>query len=409
MVQEKEMPAPATVAVRRSRIGLYALGLFPLLILAAIVYVFLTQGTSLVGTPPAPLDALTELDFERVVLQPNQIVVQIRNTGPVEAIVGQVTVNGALWDFAISPSDTVPRLRSALLSLTYPWVETEPLEIQIITSNGMTFSRAIDIPVVTPTLGWRTAGNFALLGVYAGVIPVFLGLLWLPFLRRLKGQWLNFLISLTVGILIFLGVDVLVEGFEAAVKVPGIFRGVGVLSIGLIIGTLGLLALGKGCRSWGHNRSVDFNRLILAYMISVGIGLHNFGEGLAIGAAFILGEIALGALLVVGFTIHNATEGFGILGPVSRQRVPFFHLVNFGLIAGGPTVLGTLIGGFTYYDVLAAFFFALGAGAIFYVVYELSNLIVKDDAPVRVHAINLGGLLAGLLLMYATGLLVVTA
>jgi zinc transporter ZupT len=144
-------------------------------------------------------------------------------------------------------------------------------------------------------------------------------------------------------------------------------------------------------------------------MISIGIGLHNFGEGLAIGAAYIMGEIALGALLVIGFTIHNATEGFGILGPVSRQGVAFSHLVNFGLIAGGPTVLGTLLGGFAYYDVLAAFFFALGAGAIFYVVYELAKFIWKPDGTLRDYVTNLVGFLAGLLLMYATGLLVITA
>lgn len=391
------------------RAGLWAMGVFPLLILAAIVYLFLVKGSSIVGTPPVPADALLKLEFERVVLTPNRIVAHVRNTGPTEATVGQVLVNEAIWDFTIAPSARIPRLGSATLSVSYPWIETEPLELTLITSNGMTFSHEIDVPVVTPRFGWRSVGSFSLLGVYAGVIPVFLGLLWFPFLRRLGDRWLAFLISVTAGILIFLGVDVLVEGFEAAGRVPKVFHGMIILAAGLMVGVFGLMAGGRWSMQFGTGRTEEFRRLVLAYMVAVGIGLHNLGEGLAIGAAYTTGEIALGGLLVVGFTIHNATEGFGILGPVARQRVALTHLLWFGLIAGGPTVIGTLLGGFAYYDIVATFFFALGAGAIFYVVVELGKMILDPEAEGGDYTVGFAGVLVGLLAMFLTALLVTTS
>lgn len=391
------------------RAGLWAMGVFPLLILAAIVYLFLVQGSSILGTPPVPADALLKLDFERVVLTPNRIVVHVRNTGPAEATVGQVLVNEAIWDFTIAPSARIPRLGSATLSVAYPWLETEPLELTLITSNGMTFTHTIDVSAVTPSFSWRSVVSFSLLGVYAGVVPVFLGLLWFPFLRRIGDRWLGFLVSVTVGILVFLGVDVLVEGFEAAGQVPKVFHGMVILATGLIVGVFGLMAVGRWAMQFGTGRPEEFRRLVLAYMVAAGIGLHNLGEGLAIGAAYTTGEIALGGLLVVGFTIHNATEGFGILGPVARQRVTLTHLLWFGLIAGGPTVIGTLLGGFAYYDIVAAFFFALGAGAIFYVVYELGKLILSSEAEGGDYSVGFAGVIIGLLVMFLTALLVTTS
>ncbi|MFQ5915835.1 MAG: ZIP family metal transporter, partial [Nitrospinota bacterium] len=293
----------------------------------------------------------------------------------------------------------------------YPWLETEPVELTVITSNGLTFTHTTDIPINTPRLGWRSVGSFSLLGVYAGVIPVFLGLLWLPFLRRLGNRWLGFLVAMTAGILVFLGVDVLAEGFETAGRVPEVFSAVIVLTTGLIVGVFGLLAVGRWSLQVGADRPEAFRRLVLAYMVAAGIGLHNMGEGLAIGAAYVTGDIALGALLVVGFTIHNATEGFGILAPVARQGLALTHLLWFGLIAGGPTVLGTLLGGFAYYDILATFFFALGAGAIFYVVYELARLVLRAEAEAEngEYALGFAGVLVGLLVMFLTALLVTTS
>ncbi|MFQ5911740.1 MAG: hypothetical protein ACE5JS_00990, partial [Nitrospinota bacterium] len=135
-VGEKLLPDSGQIHVRRSRMGLWAMGLFPLVILGVIVYAFLTKGSSLVGAPPVPADALLRLGFERVIFEPYRIVAKVRNTGPTQLTIAQVLVNEAIWDFTISPADTLPRLGSATLSVSYPWLETEPVELTVITSNG---------------------------------------------------------------------------------------------------------------------------------------------------------------------------------------------------------------------------------------------------------------------------------
>jgi zinc transporter ZupT len=143
--------------------------------------------------------------------------------------------------------------------------------------------------------------------------------------------------------------------------------------------------------------------------VATGIGLHNLGEGLAIGAAFALGEAALGTFLVIGFTLHNITEGVGIAAPILDERPPPIHFVWLALLGGGPAVLGTWIAGFAYSPLAAALFLAVGAGAILQVIYEVSRLLLKDSQRSKrpaLSASNLGGLTAGVAVMYATALLV---
>ncbi len=117
----------------------------------------------------------------------------------------------------------------------------------------------------------------------------------------------------------------------------------------------------------------------VATLIALGIGLHNLGEGLAIGAAFATGAAALGSFLVVGFTLHNITEGDGIAAPLLRGEMPGL-LTFFGLavLAGSPAILGTWIGSLAFSPFLAALFLSLGAGAILQVIWEVSKLLLKD-------------------------------
>lgn len=399
-------------AVRKlasSQVGKFLLALLPLGLLAAVIYLFTAQGPGPIGTTPVPIE---KIGFERVVFRPDEILVYVRNSGPGLVTVAHVIVNGALWSFSMQPSEKIPRLGRAMIALPYPWVEGEPVKIELLTSNGFKFAHEVASAVQTPQPNWQAFGAFALLGVYVGVIPVYLGFFWFPFLRRIGRRWMGFLLSLTAGLLLFLGVDALKEAFELVERVPGVFKGVGVIASGFIISFLALVAIGQ--KTVGAQKDPALARLALSYLIASGIGLHNLGEGLAIGAAYALGEVALGAFLVIGFTIHNTTEGFGIVAPVAREKVKILrHLIFLGLIAGAPTILGSWIGGFTYSDLFSMFFLSVGGGAIFQVVYEIFKLMAKEsqrtEAPLHLQLgslTNFAGLVLGLLIMYITGLFV---
>ncbi|MFQ5873768.1 MAG: ZIP family metal transporter [Dehalococcoidia bacterium] len=250
-----------------------------------------------------------------------------------------------------------------------------------------------------------------LLGVYVGVIPVLLGLLWFPLLATLRGKGYVFLLALTVGLLVFLGFDALSKSFDLLKDVPGSFNGVGIIVIGLLLAILSLSVASYKTQRQRRLKSEQYQALIWGYLIALGIGLHNLGEGLAIGSAYAIGEIALGSTLVIGFMIHNVTEGVAIIAPLTRtyQQIKrfLFHLIMMGLLAGAPTILGTLIGGFSYSAVVAVLFLAIGAGAIFDVAFDILHHMAKGQWISIFTVTNALGFLAGLLIMYTTGLLVV--
>jgi zinc transporter ZupT len=186
-------------------------------------------------------------------------------------------------------------------------------------------------------------------------------------------------------------------------KTAGAFGGSPLVFLVALIAFLALIAIGSRRKGQGTSR------LEVAYRIALGIGLHNLGEGLAIGAAFATGSAALGTFLVIGFTLHNITEGIGIAAPIARERPKLWHFIVLAALAGLPAVLGVWIGGFIFNNLTAAVFLALGAGAIAQVVYEVGRLIVRqsqdDGTPVLSPAV-FGGLAAGIVIMYATALLV---
>ena len=147
-------------------------------------------------------------------------------------------------------------------------------------------------------------------------------------------------------------------------------------------------------------------RLSIAFIIALGIGLHNLGEGLAIGAAYTVGEISLGTFLVVGFIIQNITEGLGIIAPVLRDKPSLRTLIYLGLLGGAPAILGAWIGGFTPSPTLAVLFLGIGAGAIFEVVYEIGRMLSKDYAKEEGPYTVFVGVLSGMLLLWVTGLII---
>ena len=206
------------------------------------------------------------------------------------------------------------------MRIPFDWVPGDPYKIELFTASGLSFEKEIPVAVETPRPSARMFLVFSAMGLYVGILPVAFGILWLPFLRQLGKRWINFFLSFTVGLLVFLGVDALHEGFEVAGKLPGVFSGVGLLAIGFLLAFLFITGIDQFLRTRPGAQGPDAS-LILAYMIAFGIGIHNLGEGLAIGSAYASGEIALGALLLLGFTIHNTTEGLAIVSPLTRSKV----------------------------------------------------------------------------------------
>jgi hypothetical protein len=260
----------------------------------------------------------------------------------------------------------------------------------------------VEVAVESPTAGGPTIAAYALLGIYVGVIPVLLGMAWFPFMRHIDRRWVNAILALTVGLLVFLFVDTVLEALEMAAELPGVFQGVPVVIFGTLLSLGILMAVGQ--------RRGKSTPLSVATLIALGIGLHNFGEGLAIGAAFASGAAALGSFLVIGFTLHNITEGVGIAAPLTRAERPkvktFFLLA---LLAGGPAILGTWIGGLAFSPFLAVLFLSLGAGAILQVIYEVGKMLLRDAERQGLPAVswvNFAALTAGVLIMYVTAFLV---
>jgi zinc transporter ZupT len=350
---------------------------------------------------------IEELTIQRLVLRPGEIVAHVVNGGPQPVTVAQVQVDDAYWDHSVAPGRTITRLGRATFTIPYPWVEGEMHRVKLVTSTGLVFEKEIPVAVTSPRPSVEFVLLFAMLGTYVGVIPVALGLIWFPALRRVPDRWMDFFLFLTLGLLVFLGIDAVEEALEVTGDIPGVFQGVGLLAIGGI-GSFGLLtALGKAllARRPGDTSAAP---LTLATMVAIGIGLHNLSEGLAIGAAYTLGNIALGAMLVIGFTLHNTTEGLAIVAPIARSGARLRHLLVLGAIGGVPTIFGAWLGGFTYSAVLALLFLAVGAGAIFQVVYQITIQMAgrRDRVEALVTLPNMAGLLLGFLIMYGTGLLV---
>jgi zinc transporter ZupT len=383
--------------------GWVLLGLLPLLGLGVLLALIVLNGAGVDRADRPPIEDLT---VQRVALPTeHEFVLSVRNGGPEPVTLSQIVVNDAIWDFEAEPSNTIARLGSATVTVPYTWVEGEAYEIVLMTSTGTTFAAEVPVAVLTPGFSGETFWRYALIGTYVGVIPVALGLLWYPFLRRLGSSGMNFVLALTVGLLAFLVIDTLEEAMEVATGLPGVFSGIPMV---ILLTSLTLLGLLGAERLFRRGRE-DASRLATSYRIALGIGLHNLGEGLAIGAAFALGEAALGVFLVVGFTLHNITEGVGIAAPILRERPSLTHFVWLALLGGGPAVLGTWIGGFAYSPLTSTIFLAVGAGAILQVIYEVTRLLLKDSAQSKTPALsgaNLGGLVMGVAIMYATALLV---
>ncbi|MEX2162591.1 MAG: ZIP family metal transporter [Anaerolineales bacterium] len=394
--------------VQKPNQGWLTLGLFllPIILLAGVIFLFLQTGGGLDFEAPAPVEDIT---VERIILtgppeSVYHIEVVVRNSGPQAVTIAQVVVNEGVRLFTMEPEGSIPRLGTASVHIDYGWVEGEAYGVTMFTTNAVAFTAEIPVAFATPESNTQNLWGFTLIGLYVGVIPIFLGIFWLPALRRLSRSWMTFLNALTAGLLIFLGVDTLVEAIEQTALVPNPFQGFGLIAIGGV-GVFMLLAA-ISAREGNMRRSESAKRMAIAFMIALGIGLHNLGEGLAIGAAYNVGEIALGTFLVVGFIIQNITEGLGIIAPILRERPAIRQLIFLGLLGGAPAIAGAWIGGFSPSATLAVLFLGIGTGAIFEVVYEIAKLLQRDTAKRPAPMLIFAGVISGMLLLWVTGLLI---
>jgi ZIP family zinc transporter len=381
----------------------WLLGLIPLLLIAAAVAAFVALDGPGVGErrgPPAE-----ELVVEKTTLAPGVIELTVRNDGPDAVSIAQAQVNDAFVQFS-GAERPVGRLETATVRIREPWLEGQAYEVALLTSTGGTIAHEIPVAVATPARDLSFFGLMALLGIYVGVIPIALGMLWLPWVRRIPPVWLRVVMALTVGLLGFLAIDAALEGLELAGEGSQAFGGAALVLIG---GATAYLLL-VGVSEWlaqRHRRAHGAGApgSTLAFLVAAGIGLHNLGEGVAIGSAYSVGALALGAFLVVGFALHNTTEGLAIVAPVAHLHPSPGRLATLGLIAGAPAVVGAWIGAAAFNTSLAAFLFGFGAGAIVQVIVQLAPTM-RDDSGRTLHPASVGGLLAGMGLMFATGLLV---
>lgn len=397
------------VKADRGRIATWLLVLGPVvglgLLLAVIVWL----------DPVSRLDdspAIESIVVERTVLEPDRIVVHVRNNGAGPVTIAQVMVDDAFWANMASPR-TLDRLGTATVTIPYPWEEGVPLHIALLTSTGVRIPHEIVSPSLTPSLDAGSLADYALLGLLIGVIPVALGLLWLPALRRASAGAVRFFLALTVGLLAFLLAETVVEGIELGREAPSSLNGAGLFAVGflavvvLMAWTQGAIhrAATSGQEAEPGSYAVPLGGLGLAYLVAVGIGLHNLGEGLAVGAAVAAGEVALGTSLVVGFATHNTTEGLAVAAPLASpdRRFPLHHLVALALVAGAPTVVGAWGGAFVTTPAWSALAFGVAAGAIAQVAWSVGRTVVGRQGVAGTTAV---GFVSGLAVMYLTSLLV---
>ena len=448
----KEQEVNSLYKKHSHRKRIVAAAFIPFIVLAVMIFLlFSPTFQSFINSGiPLPDVAIEKIEFRE---NPSQIVAFIRNVGPTEITIAQADVNDRIHAAAIEPSKTLSRLSDAKVIIPFFWNPAEPYEVGITTDDGTRFSKTIEAAALAPNPDSGQIIFFAVIGIYVGIIPVMIGLLWYPFIRSMSRNKYNFFLSLTAGLLVFLGIDALIESNELATdNVSSIFSGQMLIVIVTTISFIGLLYASEKLTQRAIKKSMStaavdpastyipysnstattssqtksqvdqremqelVRPLAISLMIAIGIGLHNFGEGLAIGAAVLLGEIALSTFLIIGFTLHNTTEGLAIVAPLAKSRkLMLRRLVLMGMIAGAPTIAGAWIGGFLYSPIATIIFLSIGAGAIFQVVYSIASWVLRpvdntdndqNKKIVKVNLFTIAGFAIGMVIMYVTGLLV---
>lgn len=373
--------------------------LLPLgLLLAAIAWIAAADPLRSFNNGAPPVENLT---FERTVLDSSGIRLQVRAGGSEAMSIAQVQVDDAYWNFTQDPPGKIERGNTVWLQLAYPWVLGETHRINVVTRTGVTFEHEIAVAVPTPTTTLNQLLPQAIVGIIVGILPVAIGLMFYPAMRGVGRTGMNFLLALTIGLLAFLLVDMSLEAVELSAESAALFQGPTMVVLAGLASFLILLAVGR----WRGTPA----GLALSFYIALGIGLHNLGEGLAIGGAFAAGSAGLGTFLVLGFAIHNVTEGIGIAAPILKVKPPLWSFVALTLLAGAPAVLGMWIGSLAFAPQWSALALAVGAGAILQVIVEVGAYVLRTNAGEKSAIFSpaaLSGFLGGLAFMFATAAMI---
>ncbi len=338
---------------------------------------------------PAGQPPLEVLAVERTTFQPDVLTLTLRNVGPDPVRIAQVQVDAAYWGFTASRTD-VPRLAATTLTVPFPWEPGIPVDIVVVTSTGATVAHRVEVPALTPVATGRTLLDLVVVGLLMGVVPVAIGALWLPALRRARPSVRVFALGFTLGLLAFLLVET-VDGGLGGVTPLG---GAALFAAGAVVAVAVLTVLEGG----GGPQRVSGS-------LAGAIGLHNLGEGLAVGAALAAGEVALGSLLVLGFAVHNVSEGVAIVAPLEDDAaVPVGRLVGLVALAGLPAVPGVLAGSLVATGWIATLVLGLAAGAVGQVLWTIGGGM-KRGGTLTSRA-GATGVVAGFVVMLLTGLLV---
>ena len=395
--------SPATPSGRsehnQSKLLFYIM--LPLIVLAlASAWMITSDPLRLFVSSAPPIENLT---IEQHYLDDSGINLKVRAGGSEPMIIAQIQVDDAYWNFSQNPAGPLPRFSTAWINIPFPWVKDDTHIVNLVTNSGATFELEIEVAVKSTRGTSGSILSHIILGLFVGVLPVALGLMLFPALQQLQRGGMRFVLAMTFGMLAFLLIDTLEEALEAASKAAAAFQGSAMVLLIALISTLGLIAVGR-------RKGKAPSGVALAGYMALGIGLHNFGEGLAIGAALAAGAAGLGAFLVLGFTVHNLTEGVAIASPMIKKRPSLVTFLGLTLLAGAPAIFGLWVGSFAVANHWIALALAIGTGAIIQVLFEIGSLIIKNDTSKSdwMDRYALTGLIFGIGFMYLTGMYIKT-
>lgn len=348
---------------------------------------------------------LPEVSIEKVEFIENEIQATVRNTGPIDVSVALADVNDRIQPAAIEPDSSLKRFETALVRIPFDWNEGQPYEIGVTVDDGTRFTTQVDAAFASLEPDVDLFVFLGMIGFLIGVVPIMIGLLWYPFIKKLGKNAFNFFLAFTMGLLIFLGIDAVLEASEISERhLSSIFNGELLIATVVILSFLSLYGIGRKLIKT-NNLSTLSKGLTISLMIAIGIGLHNLGEGLAVGAAIALGEVALSTFLIVGFATHNTTEGLAIAAPLTNSKAKIAKMIGLGLIAGTPAIFGCWVGGFSFSPLFTLIFLAIGAGAIFQVVISIFQYM-KDKSDLLSNTSLFAGISVGLIVMYLTSVII---